>query len=98
MLNHGYVPKELTRVVLMPIIKSKSGDIKSKDNYRPIALASVMSKVLELVLIDISGSSLDTTDHQFVFKQGHSTDTCIFVLKQVIEYYNRLGSPVFVAL
>ena len=48
-LVHGFLPDEMTAVALVPIIKSKSGRITSKDKYRPIALASrpIVSKVLE---------------------------------------------------
>ena len=46
-LVHGFLHDEMIAVALVPIIKSKSGRIMSKDNYRPIALASVVSKVLE---------------------------------------------------
>ena len=34
-------------VVRVPIIKDKCGKINSKDNYRPVALASVTSKIVE---------------------------------------------------
>ena len=37
-------------VALVLIIKSKSDRIMSKDNYRPIALASIASKVMEKIL------------------------------------------------
>ena len=49
---HGFLPDEMMAVALVPIIKSKSGRIMSKDNYRPIALASVVSKVLEKILLN----------------------------------------------
>ena len=48
-LVHGFLPDEMMAVALVPIIKSKSGRIMSKDNYRPIALASIVSKVLEKI-------------------------------------------------
>ena len=95
MLTHGYVADDLVKVVLVPIVKSKTGDVTSKDNYRPIALACVISKVFELLLIELSADKLESDDHQFAFKAEHSTDTCIFVFKQVVEYYNRNGSPVY---
>ena len=44
--NDGFLPDEMMAVALVPIIKSKSGRTMSKDNYRPIALASIVSKVL----------------------------------------------------
>ena len=30
---------------------------------------------------------LDTCPNQFAFKKGHSTDMCIYVLKEFIEFY-----------
>ena len=38
---HGFLPDAMLSVVLVPIIKDKCGKINSKDNYRPVALASV---------------------------------------------------------
>ena len=37
-----------------------------------------------------------TTDNQFGFKSKHSTDLCIFTLKQVIEYYKSINNPVYI--
>ena len=34
-------------VLLVPVLKEKAGKLNSMDNYRPIALASTLSKVLE---------------------------------------------------
>ena len=39
-------------VVLVPVIKDKAGEISSKDNYRPIALASVFSKLIKIINLD----------------------------------------------
>ena len=47
-----FLPDEMMAVALVPIIKSKSGRIMSKDNYHPIALASIVSKVLEKILLN----------------------------------------------
>ena len=48
MIRHGYVPPSLTKVILVPIVKNKTGDTTSKNNYRPIALACISSKVFEV--------------------------------------------------
>ena len=52
MFSQCYLPTNMLSVQLVPIIKSKSGLISSKDNYRPIAIASVLSKVLELIILE----------------------------------------------
>ncbi len=49
---HGLLPESMLSVTLLPVIKDKAGKVGSLDNYRPIALASVVSKVLERIILD----------------------------------------------
>merc|ERR1711895_171568 len=67
-LVHGFLPESLMSVVLVPIIKDKSGKINSKDNYRPIAIASTMSKLLEIILLERLSKFLLTSSNQFKLK------------------------------
>ena len=41
-ISHGFLSESMLSVMLVPVIKDKAGKISSKDNYRPIALASVV--------------------------------------------------------
>ena len=43
---HGFLPSYLTDSVIIPIVKDKCKNISDAGNYRPIALSSVLSKVL----------------------------------------------------
>ena len=43
----GFLPNPLTDTVCVPIVKYKTKNISDKGNYRPIALASVVSKYLK---------------------------------------------------
>ena len=97
MVMHGYIPSNAMDTIIVPIIKDKKGDCTDKDNYRPVAITCVVSKILELVILKRCESALSTTENQFGFKPGLGTDTCIFALKQVIQYYQSLSSPVYVA-
>ena len=47
-------------VVLVPIIKDRTGRIDQLDNYRLIALASIMSKVVEIIVLGRIGDLFDT--------------------------------------
>jgi hypothetical protein len=80
----------------VPVIKDKAGKIGSLDNYRPIALASILSKVLEKMLLDRLSGLICTTENQFGFKSQHSTDLCIYALKEAVESYRRQGSTMFI--
>ena len=93
---HNFIPDNLLATIIVPIVKNKSGNISSTDNYRPIAITSALSKVLEALLLNRLKPFLQTSDSQFGFKPKHGTDMCVFTLKQIIEYYRGLGSPVFV--
>lgn len=96
-LIHSYVPKGILATSIMPIIKDKSGDVTNKNNYRPISIATVFSKMLEKHILVHIESFLTTSDNQFGFKRSHGTDMCVFTLKEIIKFYNTSSTPVFVA-
>ena len=92
---HGYLPETFMYATICPIVKDKSKDITSADNYRPIAIVTALSKTLELCILHRIYSFIETSALQFGFKSKHSTDMCIFVLKEIIDFYKRQNSPVF---
>ena len=92
---HGFIPNELMNTMIIPLVKDKKGDVTSKDNYRPIAVTNVSSKIFEVLLLHKYREFLSSTDYQFGFKAGHSTDMCCYVLKEVIDYYTSSSSPVY---
>ena len=47
----GTLPISLMHVVIIPLVKYKSKDPADVNNHRPIAIATALSKVLELVLL-----------------------------------------------
>ena len=95
MLNHSFLPDGLVHSLLVPLVKDKSGRIEDKANYRVIALSTVMSKVLELILVERMQPYLHTCDSQFGFKSGLSTTRATFALKETVNYYTKQGSPVY---
>ena len=48
-------------------------------------------------MLFMTSNFLSSVDNQFGFKPAHSTDMCLFLLKQAISQYNNYGSSVFVA-
>ena len=74
---HGFLPDSMLSVVLVPIIKDKNGKIGNTDNYRPIALATVVSKTVETIILHRMSAFLDTNYNQFGFKRKLGTDMCI---------------------
>ena len=92
---HGFLPESMLSVLIVPVIKDKAGNINSKDNYRPIALASIISKIVEMIMLDRLETHLITQPNQFGFKKNHSTDQCIFALKELINKYKTQDSCVY---
>ncbi len=82
---HNYLPPCLLNTIIVPIIKDKQGNASDKDNYRPLAITCVISKVFEFLVLQRCKVFMHTSSNQFGFKSKLSTDLCIFALKQVIE-------------
>ena len=76
-------------VVIIPLLKCISKDPADINNYRTIAIATAISKVLEQVLLSRLSKYLRAADSQFSFKQAHGTEMTIFVLKQTVDFYRN---------
>ena len=84
-------------VVLVPIVKNKSASVCSKSNYRPIALASIVSKVFEKLIYGRIAYNLTTCSSQFGFTTKGSTDMCIYIyaFQEAVLKYCSLNSNVY---
>ena len=76
-------------VVIIPLLKCKSQDPADVNNYKPIAIATALSKVFDQVLLSRLARYLWTADTQFGFKQAHGTEMAIFALKQAVDFYRK---------
>ena len=63
---------------------------------RAVALSTVASKILEIILVNHIEEYIVTKENQFAYKKGHSTDMCIFTLKECIGYYTVHNTPMYV--
>jgi exonuclease III len=91
---HGHLSNLLLKTIIVPLVKNKTADLNDKSNYRPIALVTASSKILELILLEIIDKHISTSDNQFGFKKHLGTDMCIYTLKNVVEYYRSRNSTV----
>jgi len=91
---HGYIPNSCLNTTIVPIYKTKNGNMSDTSNYRLVAVATVLSKLLEHFILSHISPLLDTTDNQFGFKAGRSTDQCTFSLKQTASNFVIHGSSV----
>ena len=97
LIIHGTLPTSLMNLVITPFLKDKKGTITSRENYRPISKASVMSKLLENILLSKVSSHICSSPNQYGYKSALGTDSCILTLKETITKYKEGGSNIFVA-
>jgi hypothetical protein len=94
---HGYVPVNFSTSIIVPVIKDKTGKCDSFDNYRPISLVSMFSKVLELCFSVRLATLLQVDELQFGFVPGKGCQKALFALNSTVNYFVSRGSPVYTA-
>lgn len=94
-LRSGKVPAFLLLCTIVPIVKDNIGDITSSENYRAIAIGSLILKWFDWLIIILEEENLTTDELQFGFQANSSTSLCTWGIVSVVDYYNRAGRPVF---
>lgn len=94
-IKFGYVPADMVKGTLLPIVKDNKGDLGSSDNYRCIAIAGTMSKLFELIVLHYMSGVVNISDAQFGFRKGCSTDLCCDIFKRAVSSFCNEGSYVF---
>ena len=95
-LNHQFVPECVSDSKIIPLVKGKYLDFTVSDNYRPITISTTISKIIESVLYTRMSDRLKCVDNQYGYKEKSATDLCIFTLKECINMYHSLNTPVFI--
>ena len=94
--SHSYLPKSLLETTIAPVIKNKCGRLTGSNHYRPIAIATITSKLLESIILLKCEEYFLTSDNQSGFKVGHSTEFWIYSLLEFIDFYKKRNTTVFV--
>ena len=81
------MPGKCVETIIIPVLKCSNGDVQSLNNYRPIAITSVISKLFEHYVLSHVKNCLSTNDNQFGYKSKSGTDMCILLLKQAVLSY-----------
>lgn len=91
-MEQGLFPDILKLCIVKPIFKK--GDKCDMNNYRPITLIPILSKIYEKVIIkrihSFIASNNILTEEQYGFRKGHSTTlACYNLMQYVIECINQ---------
>lgn len=94
-IRHSYLPSDLMKTVVVPIVKNMSADVSDRKNYRPISLATIIAKVFDGLLDRKLDCIVTLQDTQFGFREGLSTESAILSLKHTVDYYVNRKTPVY---
>ena len=97
-LLHSHVTDMLLLSSLVPLVKDKLGSLFSSDNYRSIAISSLILKIFDWVIIILSGDKLQLDELQFGYQENSSTNMCTWMAVETIDHFMRNGSDVFVCV
>ena len=90
-ISHGKAPLSLLVCSLVPIVKDSLGDLAASDNYRAIAIGSLLLKLLDWIILILEGDKLSVDELQFGFQGMTSTTMCTWSLTSTIDYYKCRG-------
>jgi exonuclease III len=96
-VRFSYVPKQFAEARIIPLVKSKAGDLSDVNNYRAISVSNCVTKLFELILFKYLDTQHNSDTYQFGFKKGLSTTVDTFAFKRVVKYYTHKSSYVFTA-
>ena len=95
MIRHGLASEMINTSVIKPIPKNKAKSLSDSSNYRAISKNTILSKIIDYILLDKVGDKLTTSMYQFAYKEGYSTSMCSFLVAETIQYYKSNGSTVY---
>ena len=92
MISSGTIPEIFQKSIIVPILKKATLDSNIPTNYRPIALSSVHTKLVEEALMPEDKAS----GNQFGFRKGRGTMFATSLLNDISAYTTAHGSPLYV--
>ena len=93
-LIHGHVSTNLLVATIVPLLEDKLGKKDSSDNYRSIALSSIILKIFDWV-ITLFGERLCLDELQFSYQKKVSTNMCTWLVVESIGHFSRNNSNVY---
>ena len=96
MLTHDVSPDDFKISILIPILKGARVDKSNANNYRVVALSSILGKMLDMIIINVQKEELETSDLQFSYKSNSSTIMRSTLLIESIQYFVKIQSSGYV--
>ena len=94
-IKHGHVPNDFKHGVIIPVIKDNRKGPGDVDNYRPITIISVFSKLFEICLYNKINGCLNVSGLQLGFVKEGGCDKSLYTVSNVVNYFLKKSSDVF---
>ena len=92
MISLAIIPEIFQNSLIVPIIKKATLDPNVPNNYRPIAISSIHTKLVEYSLMPEDNAS----ENQFGFRKDCGTSCATSLLNDTAAYTKARGSPLYV--
>jgi len=92
--GHVHVPRCFGESFTVPVLKSNNAFCKtlSVDDFRDIAISSVISKVFKHCILDRFAYDFITSDNQSGFKRNSGCSFALYTLRSVVDYHRLRNS------
>lgn len=97
-LVHGHISHPFLCCALQPILKNSKKSKFNSDNYRLIAISSILLKIFDHIILSISKDDLNFNNLQFGFQKNNSSPMCSWMLLETVNYFTNRGGPVYLCL
>ena len=78
---HSFIPMDLLRGLITPLVKDKFGDLSLSSNYRPVMSSSVLLKLFEYCLLSKIDPYIELNDRQHGFRKKTFNINCLLLLE-----------------
>lgn len=97
-LIHNYIPQSILFTIICPIVKNENGNINSSENYRSVAIGSLILKIFDWIVITLFSGYLELDDLQFAYQKDCSPSLCTWMVIETVNYFLSKGSNVYICL
>ena len=95
MLVYSYVPDAFGIGLTFPLLKADiKGSTACSDAYRGITIMPTISKLFELILLQILNPFIENSKSQFAFKKGFGCAHAIYSVNRIVNHFTSLKSTV----
>jgi hypothetical protein len=91
-ISHSCLPSYFCHGVIVPILKKPTLSPNQPENYRPITISTVLSKLLEFMLIP----QAEISESQFGFREGRGTSFGCRFMSDIISHFKHQGSLIYI--